>query len=85
MKYHFLKIYIYIKFDKNYSIIFKLNYIMITEQIMNSYDKNILLKIELIQLIDKFIELREKQMEMLDEFDDKLQNKIKMIYVKSKL
>lgn len=85
MKYHFLKIYIYIKFDKNYSRIFKLNYIMITEQIMNSYDKNILLKIELIQLIDKFIELREKQMEMLDEFDDKLQNKIKMIYVKSKL
>lgn len=58
---------------------------MITEQIMNSYDKNILLKIELIQLIDKFIELREKQMEMLDEFDDKLQNKIKNIYVKSKL
>lgn len=52
---------------------------------MNSYDKNILLKIELIQLIDKFIELREKQMEMLDEFDDKLQNKIKNIYVKSKL
>lgn len=52
---------------------------------MNSYDKNSLLKIELIQLIDKFIELREKQMEMLDEFDDKLQNKIKNIYVKSKL
>lgn len=52
---------------------------------MNSYDKNILLKIELIQIINKFIELREKQMEMLDEFDDKLQNKIKMIYVKSKL
>ena len=52
---------------------------------MNSYDKNILLKIELIQLIDKFIELREKQMEILDEFDDKLQNKIKNIYVKSKL
>tara|TARA_Y100000389_G_scaffold153804_1_gene154153 strand:+ start:3307 stop:3465 length:159 start_codon:yes stop_codon:yes gene_type:complete len=52
---------------------------------MNSYDKNILLKIELIQLIDKFIELRDKQMEMLDEFDDKLQNKIKNIYVKSKL
>ena len=45
---------------------------MITEQIMNSYDKNILLKIELIQLIDKFIELREKQMEMLEELDDKL-------------
>lgn len=39
---------------------------------MNSYDKNILLKIELIQLIDKFIELREKQMEMLEELDDKL-------------
>lgn len=52
---------------------------------MNYYDKNILLKIELIQIINKFIELREKQMEMLDEFDDKLQNKIKMIYVKSKL
>lgn len=52
---------------------------------MKSYDKNSLLKIELIQLIDKFIELREKQMEMLDEFDDKLQNKIKNIYVKSKL
>ena len=68
MKYHFLKIYFYI----NYSRIFKLHYIMITEQIMNSYDKNILLKIELIQLIDKFIELREKQMEMLEELDDKL-------------
>ena len=39
---------------------------------MNSYDKNILLKIELIQLIDIFIELREKQMEMLEELDDKL-------------
>ena len=46
---------------------------MITDvQIMKSYDKNILLKIELIQLINKFIELREKQMEMLEELDDKL-------------
>lgn len=60
--------------------------IMTTDvKIMNSYDKNLLLKIELIHLIDEFILLREKQIEMLDEFDEKIQKKIKMIHVKSNL
>lgn len=52
---------------------------------MNSYDKNIFLKIELIHFIDKLIELRETQMKIMEEIDEKIQNDIKVLSVKSKM